>query len=187
MSKVDKTKANSRKRNRSRKRKMRLTTKNTSCRNVRKNDIFIDADVEKSDLDVFVAVYVMKHNEPIKLIKLEIDRNSFSAAVEFAKEALRRNIYQLQNTHARLAKMLTKKYKMVEDLDTIILNFIGYFVNSEETLKNYPAQSIGFSLRFDMDNLDDCVLIGKTKDEIESLFNAVIGSPFGDPSTISAA
>lgn len=187
MKKLRKKKVNSQKMSKSSKRKLGRTTKNTISRKVRQKDIFIDADVEKSDLDVFVAVYVMKDNEPLKLIKLEIDRNSFSATVEFAKETLLHNIHQLQNTHVKLAKMLSKKYEKVDDLDTIILNFIGYFINSEETLEKYPEQSIGFSLRFDMDSYDDCELVGNTKEAIESFFNVVIGSPLSDPSINSAA
>jgi hypothetical protein len=187
MKKLRKRKVNSRKRGKQTKRRLGRTTKNTRCRNVRQKDIFIDVDVEKSDLEVFVAIYVMKDNEPLKLIKLEIDRNSFSATVEFAKESLFHNSHQLQNAHVKLAKMLSKKYEKVKDLGTVLLNFIGYFINSEETLENYPEQSIGFSLRFDMDNLDDCVLIGKTKSEVESFFNAVIGSPLNDASINSVA
>lgn len=187
MKKITKQKAKSHKRSKSGKRKLARTTKNTISKKTRQKDIFIDTDVEKSDLGVFVAVYVMKDNEPLKLIKFEIDRNSFRATVEFAKEALFHNRHQLQNTHIKLARMFSKKYEIVEDLGTIILNFIGYFINSEETLVKYPEQSIGFSLRFDMDNYDDCVLIGKTKSEIESFFNAVIGNPLSDPSINSAA
>lgn len=135
----------------------------------------VDIGVEASPYTAFIAMYVMKDDWPLKLVQLETDRNSVQAAIDFAEPISRIDNLHVDRIHDRLAGILASANEATDDLDNIIINYIGCF-QSEIALRRFPDQHVGYSLYFDVDTHDRCRLKGGTKSEIEDLFNIVVGT-----------
>lgn len=179
MKKLKTKKADKKIKSRPRKGKVSYNSKRVNSRPAYRKSDFIDLNVEESPYKVFIAVYVMRHDEPLKLLQLETDRNSVRAAIDFAEPISRIDGLRADRVHDRLAEILASASEVNDDLDKIIINYIGCF-QAEIALEEFPDQHIGYAMYFDVDDHDRCRLRGGTKTVIEDLFNTVIGKPDSD-------
>lgn len=171
------------KRNKSRIRKHKVSSNGEKLnrRNNINKDTIIDANVEESPFKVFVAVYVMKNEEPLKLIQFETDRNSLKAIIDFVKGRMSQHgVRIVANTHKRLAEILTNPNQLSDDLGTIIENFLACFIDVSVALEENPNQHVGYELLFDVDDYERCDVKCGTKSIVEQKFNAVIGKPISE-------
>jgi hypothetical protein len=181
MKKSKAKKACKRNKSRQRKRKVSSNGKKLNRRNNINKDTFIDANVEESPFKVFVAVYVMRNDEPLKLIQFETDRNSLNAIIDFVKGRMRRHgVRIVENTHKRLAEILTNPNELSNDLGTILENFLACFIDVSVVLEENPEQHVGFELLLDVDDFEKCAVKSGTKTIVEQMFNTVIGKPVNE-------
>jgi len=135
-------------------------------------DVYIHINVEPSLYEVFVAAFFMKDDEPLTVIRFETDRNTLDAFIEFSKSTSIMDDAHIFKTHRRLAEIIANEEEIdVVNLSAIILNFLTCFVDSEDVCNVFPDQSIGFFLKFDMDDFESCILNGAPKLYVESEFN----------------
>jgi len=170
MKKIKKHKLRVNKRSRNSIRKRSCTTKNTQrSTNV---DDFIDESVIPSPYSVFVAVFVMQDDEPIKLIKFETDLNVIRKTIEFTTSGRYFRSDPRVTTHPRLVSLIMNSNEPKDDLNTIIINYISYF-EAEVALDAFPEQSIGYFLYFDVNDHEKCVLKGGLRHNMEQMFNDI--------------
>ncbi len=153
--------------------------KSVNCSHALRKDDIIDINVDESPYRVFVAVYVMKNDEPLKLVQFETEINSVRAAIDFAEPISRIDGLRADRVHDRLAEILTNASVVKDELDKIIINYIGCF-KSELAFAEFPDQHIGYSMYFDVDDHDRCRVRGGAKTTIEQVFNRVIGNPVNE-------
>jgi len=179
MKKVKKMKTSQKNKSRVRKQKVRNNGKKRVNRQVFSEDDLIDFNVEESPFSAFVAVYVMKNDEPMHLLQFETDINSVKAAVDFAEPISRIDNLHVDRIHDRLAGILSSANLVKDDLEKIIINYLGCF-QAEIALAEFPDQHIGYALYFDVNDNCGCRLRGGPRADIEDLFNAVIGKPINE-------
>ncbi len=162
------------KRSRAKIRKKGRTTKQTRPSIVCRQGTFIDASVIPSPYSVFVVVFVMQNDEPIKLIKFETDVNVIRSTIEFVTSGRYFRSDPKVNVHPQLVSMIMDPNEPKDELHTIIINYISYF-EAEGALNAFPDQSIGYFLYFDVDDYTNGTLEAGLKHDMEEMFNAVIG------------
>lgn len=172
MTKMGTNRRNTRK---SKNRKRSLTTKNTQPKK-RETSSFIDVSFVPSPHSAFIAVFVMKDGEPIKLINFETNLGVITATIDWVTSGRYFRHDPKPNAHAELVKIIMDQEEPKEDLHTIIINFICYY-EAELALQEFPNESIGYFLFLDIDDLSRCHFEGGLMADMVRWYSDIIGFP----------
>lgn len=142
--------------------------------NADKGNNYIDEDIIPSPYAVMVVVMFYKNGDYFKLVHLIADRNEVELMLKIGRNICMEHPGQVWKTHQHLKSLIYQKGVPADYFKMVVLNFLSYFNEPSRICSAIPDQSLGFKIHIDVDDYHQCIVYGKTFQELDVEFNKMI-------------